>query len=95
VVDHGSIEAEVETAATAILATSQPAIPGWRLTLDGAAAPQLMRRINGAFLGVAVPAGRHRVLLRYAPASWSVGLFLAACGAVTMTLLLLADRRAR
>jgi uncharacterized membrane protein YfhO len=94
-VDRRRIDVDVESSGAAILATSQPAIPGWRLELDGAHSAKRMRRINGAFLGADVPAGRHRVSFRFAPVSWSVGMLLAAAGATLSVALLVADRRRR
>jgi hypothetical protein len=94
-VGRGIIATEVDAHATALLATSQPSIPGWRLTIDGTAAPARLRLVNTAFLGVAVPAGRHRVELRYAPTSWRLGLVLGATGVAIGAVLLYLDRRAR
>ena len=94
-VGRGRVRAVVEAAEPALIASSQPAIPGWRLTVDGE--PVAARRVNGAFLGLEVPAGRHRVELVYAPASWRLGLWLAAAGTVLAAGLLVAPavRRAR
>lgn len=74
------ITARVEAAEPAVVVSSQPAIPGWRLALDGE--PIRPLRVNGAFLGARVPAGEHRLELRYAPGSWRLGLVLAALGLV-------------
>lgn len=86
------IRAVVRAASPAVLATSQPAIPGWKLLLDGDPAPSSLRRINGAFLGVAVPEGRTRVELRYAPTSWRWGWALAGLGSLLCLSLLLRAR---
>jgi hypothetical protein len=56
---------------------------GWRLALDGEAAPVL--RVNAGFLGFLVPAGVHRAVLEYRPAGWVWGLRL--CGATLVALL--------
>ena len=74
------VTARVTSPAPVVIATSQPAIPGWRLTVDGEAAAPL--RVNGAFLGAALAPGSHRVELVYAPRSWTMGLALAALGTV-------------
>jgi hypothetical protein len=87
-VDRGAIAVDVETAEAALLATSQPAIPGWRLEIDQQPVRERLRRVNGAFLGVAVPGGRHRVVLRFAPVSWTLGLWLGAAGVAISALLL-------
>jgi hypothetical protein len=90
----GVISAEVDSDFPRLLATSQPAIPGWRLAIDGERAPDRMRIVNTAFLGVAVPPGRHHIELTYAPLSWRLGLALASAGALA-TAFLLVPRRAR
>lgn len=93
-VEPGRIRATVEAEAPAILASSQPAIPGWRLFFDGApAGRERLLRANGAFLGVEVSAGRHALELRYAPASWRYGLALGALGLLLAGALLRAGWR--
>ncbi len=73
--------------------------PGWTATLDGRPVPVV--RANFAFRGVAVPAGTHRVELRYRPTRlfaglWVSGLSLGVAIAVFMACgkreALLADR---
>jgi hypothetical protein len=54
--------------------------PGWHATLDGSPAPVL--RANLAFRAVSVPAGRHRVEMRYLPRSVEIGLGLSALSVV-------------
>lgn len=90
VVEPRRITAEVVAEARALVATSQPAIPGWRLTVDGE--PETAMWVNGAFLGAVVEEGRHRVELVYAPRSWSWGLGLFAGGLVLSLGLLLLPR---
>lgn len=80
VVERGRIRATVETTEPAVVVSSQPAIPGWRLRLDGTPAPERLLRTNGAFLGVEIFPGRHDLELCYAPASWVWGLTLGAVG---------------
>ncbi len=52
--------------------------PGWELTVDGRAAEIL--RTNRAMRGVALPAGAHRLIFRYNPLSFRVGIALSLCG---------------
>ncbi|HEX6203805.1 MAG TPA: YfhO family protein [Thermoanaerobaculia bacterium] len=85
------IRARVVAPAAALVASSQPAIPGWRVEVDGRRVEPLS--IHGAFLGVAVPAGEHRVEMVYAPVSWRVGLGLAGLGVVLGALLVDRGRR--
>jgi hypothetical protein len=49
--------------------------PGWRAWVDGKPAPIL--RAYGLFMAVAVEAGGHQVDLRYEPAAFRLGLFIA------------------
>jgi hypothetical protein len=94
-VGRGRVRATVEAAGPAIVASSQPAIPGWRLRVDGRAAEAARVTVNGAFLGVAVAAGRHELELRYAPASWPRGLALFVLGLAVAAVLVAAERRRR
>ena len=48
-----------------MLATADPYFPGWRASIDSQSAPVV--RINYAFRGVVVPAGKHTVVFRYEP----------------------------
>ena len=80
------VRARVEAVGPALLATSQPAIPGWRASLDGEPAEPVL--VHGAFLGVVVPPGDHEVELLYAPRSWTFGLVACAVGVVLGALML-------
>ncbi len=67
-------ELETRSDGGMVVASSVSDAPGWRLTIDGAPAEPLT--VDWAFVGFRAPAGVHRVVLRYAPASWSWGLAL-------------------
>ena len=56
--------------------------PGWRLTIDGAAAP--IYRTNHAMRGAAVKAGTHRLVYTYEPDSVRVGLGLSIAGMIAL-----------
>jgi hypothetical protein len=58
--------------------------PGWEAAVDGLAAEVL--RVNGIHRGVRVPAGNHRVEMRYRP--WSLRWGLAVSAAAMITLLI-------
>lgn len=89
----GHISAVVTAQTLALIATSQPAIPGWRLWIDGEERPP--SRVNGAFLGIPVPPGRHRLELHYAPQSWRLGCGLFFLGSVGWIGLIWRSRRER
>lgn len=95
--DADVIALVTDTRADGMLILSDSYYPGWRASLDGE--PATIHRANYAFRGVAVPAGRHRVEMRYEPASFRVGLFVSL---VALALLvggcgfyLVSERRAR
>jgi len=79
------VVAEVETRGPAVLVLTQMDAPGWKVTIDGRAAPPL--RANGLFRAVAIPAGRHQIVWSYRPASVMAGAALSA-----MALLFLAGQ---
>jgi hypothetical protein len=59
------LELAVDTAQPAYLATSEAHFPGWRAWIDGAEMP--IYYTNVAFRGLWVPAGQHRVTMRFEP----------------------------
>lgn len=63
----------IETRASrpALLLVSEPADPGWKVTIDGQ--EQSWRRVNYHLRAVAVPAGQHLVEYRYRPTSLLLG----------------------
>ena len=76
VVSYGLREVVLETDAAqpAFLATAEAHFPGWRASIDGAGTT--LYYTNLAFRGLAVPAGRHTVVMRFVPAVlfWSGGV---------------------
>ena len=69
-----------------VLVSSEAFYPGWDSLVDGEPAETL--RVNTAFRGVAVPAGRHRVTMKYVPRSFLAGLMLSgvALGVTSLAL---------
>jgi hypothetical protein len=66
--------------------------PGWRAEVDGEERPVL--RAQSAFRAVAVPAGRHRIVLTYRPRSFILGAVLSFLALVGL-ILLAASKRGR
>lgn len=81
-----SLDLDVAAEDDAVVATSVPAWPGWKATLDGR--PIAPLEYDVAFLGFRVPAGAHRLSLRYRPRSVTrgaaVSLLALAAGAVLL-----------
>lgn len=75
-----TLEAEGRT----LIASSEPALPGWRVEVNGEKGEVV--QVNGAFVGFFVPGGRSRVVVEYAPASflWGLGGTLAAAAMVVV-----------
>jgi hypothetical protein len=75
---------EVETPGEAILVTPFPEATGnWSGWLDGRTVPLVP--VNGGFLGVSVPPGRHRVGVRYFSGRLVVGYRVAFATALLVT----------
>jgi hypothetical protein len=81
---------EASAPSPAVLVVMESWERGWRARVDGADAPVL--RADAAFRAVRIPAGAHRVELRYEPPGLREGLLL---GGVGLLGLLLAARRLR
>ncbi|MCI0340421.1 MAG: YfhO family protein [Planctomycetales bacterium] len=82
----------VETPGPAWLVVAEIHFPGWRARLDGQPVP--IRRADYLLRAVAVPGGLHRVEMVYAPATFDLGLALAALGALATLVALALGRRA-
>jgi hypothetical protein len=59
--------------------------PGWTAQADGRPVPLL--RADGLFRAVSLPAGSHRVVMRYRPISFYAGAALSAVGLLTLLVL--------
>lgn len=72
---------ETEASGEAFLVSSESWYPGWRAWVDGRPAPLYLT--NVAFRGLFVPAGRHRVRMRFEPEIlwWGLGASAVAWGA--------------
>jgi hypothetical protein len=77
---------ESESEARSFLVSSETWYPGWRATVDGRERPLVMT--NGAFRGLALEAGRHRIEMRFAPGILWWGAGLSAAGWVLVGLVI-------
>ena len=67
---------EVDSAANALLSLSLPDHPGWAAHIEGE--PVRILRAYAGLSAIEIPAGRHVVSLRFAPASYRVGAVISA-----------------
>jgi hypothetical protein len=79
---------EAVLASGGVLVLTEAYDPGWRATVDAAAAPVL--QANVLFRGVRLGPGRHRVVFEYRPRSVIVGAWAGAAGACLCSALALA-----
>jgi hypothetical protein len=86
------LDLAVDARAKAVVGTSIPRWPGWRLEIDGRRAP--LFTYNAAFLGFEVPAGSRRAELRYLPDGFLAGYAVSA-GTIAVCLVTIAGRRRR
>jgi hypothetical protein len=77
-----AIRAEVALPADGLWVVCDTWFPGWEAVVDGSVAEVL--RVNGIHRGVRVPAGSHRVEMRYWPRSFHWGLAVSAAAIVSL-----------
>lgn len=88
----GRVDLEIPAGEETLLATSIPWSAGWKARMDGQDLQILT--VNGAFVGVRLPAGATRIELRFLPPGLVAGA--VACGASLLGVIgLLAGRRLR
>jgi hypothetical protein len=81
--DRVALEATLESPGYVVLVDSFD--PGWRVEVDGQAAP--LRRANGAFRAVLVDGGRHRIDMRYRPRAVVAGAVVSAAAILALAVL--------
>jgi hypothetical protein len=90
--DPERVEVEVEAATPALLVLSEAWYPGWTATVDGVDVPCVPA--NAWMRAVEVPAGRHRVVLRFRSRWLAPGALLALFTAAALGGLVYRERRA-
>lgn len=83
------LDLAVQAKGDSVLVVADTDYPGWEATVDGVETPIL--RANITFRAIAIPAGRHAVVMRFRPSSARNGLILSALSIVG--LLALCGRR--
>jgi hypothetical protein len=84
---------ETDAPTPTVLVLSEIFYPGWEATVDGRA--ERIRLTDFLLRGVALPAGRHRVEMRYAAPQARNGAFVSALTLAALAGLCLASRRRR
>jgi len=81
-IDEEHLRLDASPACASVLVLSDNWYPGWQATLDGR--PIEVLRADAAIRAVAIPAGSHRVEMRYRPSSlfWTATLSLVTLGVV-------------
>lgn len=79
---------ECEARGKSFLVVADAHAPGWTASVDGNATP--LYRVNHLVRGVAVPRGRHRVVMRYRPEGWAAGQATTRTGLVVWLVLAVA-----
>jgi len=76
--DPMRFDLDVVAPAATTIRSSQPAMPGWSVRVDGRRANS--GRVDGVFLEFAVPAGRHHVEVEYRDRWWRRSLIMSVAG---------------
>jgi hypothetical protein len=84
---------EFRAAGPGVLLIAEGWDPGWRATLDGS--PTRILRLNYVQMGVVLPSGMHRVVLRYQVRGLELGCVLAAAAAGGLAWAYRRERRRR
>jgi hypothetical protein len=82
---------EIAAATPGLLVVTRLGDPGWRAEIDGQEAETL--RANDAMMAIRVPAGLHRVDLRYAPVSVVIGGAISLAALVVLLALFVSPTR--
>ncbi|HMD48994.1 MAG TPA: YfhO family protein, partial [Bryobacteraceae bacterium] len=89
----GSVTLDATLACAGMVVLSEAYAPGWTATIDGG--PAEIREVDGPLRGVATPAGKHRIQMRYRPRSVIWGAILTLAGLAGICVLGLRARAGR
>jgi len=80
----GRYTLRISSPAKALVASSQPAMRGWRARVNGH--PVGITRVQGVFMGFFVDLGESKVIVDYRPASWTWSLGMASFGVLALAI---------
>ncbi len=86
---NNRLELEVEACGDGVLVVADTFYPGWRATLDGAPAP--IFRADYLVRAIPIPAGHHRVEMRFLPGIFLAGAALSAAGMAAIAAIFLGN----
>ncbi len=89
--ENARLEAEVNLKQPAVLVLTDNWHPNWHAYVNGK--PAYMGVVDETFRGIALPAGRHSIAMRYAPATLPAALLISACVIAYLIGILLMRRR--
>lgn len=84
--EPGRVRIVTDADAPAVLVLTDTWYPGWRAEVDGR--PATLWRADHAFRAVAVPAGRHEIVMRFRPRSVALGAALSGVALLVLVGLL-------
>ncbi len=90
---NNTVRLQAELDGDGLLVLTDQAFPGWKVFVDGEERPLLTA--DGIFRGVALGAGKHEVLFRYAPWTLRAGATISGAGLLVTLAFLLLDLRRR
>jgi hypothetical protein len=76
------IEAEIFVKSDSLIIHGVPFVPGWRVFVDGV--QRSLHRVNGLLQGVTLAPGVHRVVFRYDPVDFRIGLGISGLSMVVL-----------
>ena len=89
----GEIRLDLKTRSRGMVIISEPAVPGWRMRMEGHDTSAMLTRLDGYFLAFPVEPGSSRVELTYDPVSQRLGLYLTCLSLGFLTFLVIGSPR--
>jgi uncharacterized membrane protein YfhO len=88
-----SIELEADLQRPALVVCSEVFYPGWEAFVDGR--PAALLQTDYILRGVAVPSGKHSIVLQFRPQPFLIGLVISAAALVAAAIFVAAAPRRR
>ncbi len=89
--DPNQMEVDVAVDKPSMLVLAEVWYPGWEATVDGRHVP--IRRVNYCQRGIWLGKGAHRVILRFSPLAWRIGVGISLGVIIVLIFLFLSRRR--